>query len=663
MTQTDALQRYIETVNDFLARVEDAYSFVTGEDAHNAPLTKWQELNHGLYEDVLPEHYEVSFANPAYAVSCFDAPLGQALSALLYELRTVISFVFDKDREAIDVRMRLWKEVLSLTKDGAELPEEAALIQCLRTYFETHMEKERKRSLAKQLLHEKTELVRVLTEEDLFDLRTLYMFGEHVSENEMKCYEYLNSLPEEKIDLMARTFVEGFCEGFVMTNKDLSIKETVRVDYDLGFERLVKRVMERFREKGLVCTVSRSVGGIFFLPNDTPGGRGMMGSRCFEQYHYDHKDDNALFLDHAFQEMRLSATRAAYEEYRTQARLLAGPAAIESFGRALFVPKQKKEALQLTKEQQKEVTFLRVQMGMMANEFIPQEERSFTIISFPVPEIGEAFPEIFDEVIKINTLDNALYRRVQQSIIDVLDACSYCVVKGMGDNKTDMKVMLHPLADAAHESRFENCVADVNIPVGEVFTSPKLTGTEGTLHVTGVYLNELYYKDLSFTFENGKVKEYSCGNFDTKEEGRKYIEENILFHHETLPIGEFAIGTNTTAYVAARKLHIEDKLPILIAEKTGPHFALGDTCYSYEEDVETFNPDGKRLVAKDNEVSCRRKEAPEQAYFSCHTDITIPYDELGYLAAVREDGTEVAIIENGRFVLPGTEPLNEAFED
>ena len=53
----------------------------------------------------------------------------------------------------------------------------------------------------------------------------------------------------------------------------------------------------------------------------------------------------------------------------------------------------------------------------------------------------------------------------------------------------------------------------------------------------------------------------------------------------------------------AAKYGIGDKLPILIAEKMGPHFAVGDTCYSHEEDLATYNPDGKRLIAKENEVS------------------------------------------------------------
>ncbi len=108
----------------------------------------------------------------------------------------------------------------------------------------------------------------------------------------------------------------------------------------------------------------------------------------------------------------------------------------------------------------------------------------------------------------------------------------------------------------------------------------------------------------------------------------------------------------------AQKYDIGAKLPILIAEKTGPHFAVGDTCYSHAEDVKVYNPDGKEIVARDNEVSALRREDADKAYFNCHTDITIPYHELGSLTAVRADGTRAVIIENGRFVLAGCEELN-----
>ena len=95
----------------------------------------------------------------------------------------------------------------------------------------------------------------------------------------------------------------------------------------------------------------------------------------------------------------------------------------------------------------------------------------------------------------------------------------------------------------------------------------------------------------------------------------------------------------------------------------GPHFAVGDTCYSHEEELVTYNPDGKRLIAKDNEVSALRDEDPGKAYLNCHTDITIPYDELGEIVAVCPDGREIPVIEKGRFVLPGCEELNRAFKE
>ena len=280
-----------------------------------------------------------------------------------------------------------------------------------------------------------------------------------------------------------------------------------------------------------------------------------------------------------------------------------------------------------------------------------------------MPEIGEQYEEIFDEIIKINTLDASTYERVQQTLIDVLDQGTHVKILGAGDNRTDLTVQLYPLKDPLKETIFENCVADVNIPVGEVFTSPVLEGTNGVLHVSKVYLNELQYKDLELTFSNGMIADYTCKNFEREMENKEYIRENVLYRHPTLPLGEFAIGTNTMAYVAAKKYGIEEKMPILIAEKMGPHFAVGDTCYSWSEDIKVYNPNGKEIVARDNSVSLKRKEDVSKAYFHCHTDITIPYEELGKIAVITKDGTEILLLENGKFVLPGTEILNEPLKN
>ncbi len=132
-------------------------------------------------------------------------------------------------------------------------------------------------------------------------------------------------------------------------------------------------------------------------------------------------------------------------------------------------------------------------------------------------------------------------------------------------------------------------------------------------------------------------------------------------NQDTLPMGEFAVGTNTTAYVMAKKYNIVEKLPVLIVEKMGPHFAVGDTCYSRAEEVQVYNPDGKEIIARDNEYSLLRKTEPSKAYFNCHVDITIPYDEIAEIACYHINGEKTVIIKDGRFVLEGTELLNAAF--
>ena len=141
--------------------------------------------------------------------------------------------------------------------------------------------------------------------------------------------------------------------------------------------------------------------------------------------------------------------------------------------------------------------------------------------------------------------------------------------------------------------------------------------------------------DNFVTMEIGKAKHIALVAHDGK---KKELIEWCDRNKEVLQ-GHFLCGTGTTAR--------------LIAEKTGPHFAVGDTCYSHCEETEVHNPDGKEIVAKYNECS------KEGEYFQCHTDITIPYEELDSICAITLGGDEILLIKDGKFVLFGTETLNE----
>jgi len=623
-------------------------------------LEELRELNRGLYEDILPENYDASWSNPSV---CHEnlGEYGQALCVLAAELRAQIAACYERRAQELAIRIELLLEVYgafeSAWAEGLEGPKERELQEILYWYVSDYSEVAMERRVRQQVDPSEDFCTKIVMESDLSDNRFLYQYGEYVTAQEEKMADYLRNLEEEKVQMIADTFTEGYRIGFVLGRKDLSKKKTVNIRYHLGFERIIRAAVKNFERMGLAPVIYRQA--VSLLENKGMGRIGVYGASANRQFDYDHKEDMGLVLDKKLVNRKLELLRSSFENHKEWAYVHAGPAVMEIFGEADFAPENKDAAVKLSERQQKLSVEYASGAGQITNEYIRGEERSFTIIAFPVPDIGARFEEIFDETVRINTLDYNLYRDIQQKIIDVLDEAEYCIIRGMGENRTDMKVMLHKLTDRAHQTNFENCVADVNIPVGEVFTSPVLAGTEGRLHVTRVFLNELKYENLELVFRDGMVTEYNCTNFEPEAENKKLVRDTVLFHHESLPLGEFAIGTNTTAYVAAKRLGIEEKLPILIAEKMGPHFAVGDTCYSHAEDVAVYNPDGKEIIARDNEKSLIRKEHPEQAYFNCHTDITIPYDELGEVSAVRADGSVVAIIREGRFVLPGCEALNE----
>ena len=646
-TVSEPFKSFFCKASEFICKIDDLNSIIKSGEINDFSLDRLKELNKSLFEEIYSENYEESFANPEYAVKTLGEEYGKILCYIYTKNRGMIRNVYMGRLEEVVLQMELFTQIYNYFEDVEQL-EYDNVYETVYSYEKDNTEIFTDLMIEDRINPDNKFAVDIVMNSDLNDLRYLYKYGEHVGFNELKMAEFLNSLSQEEIDRLAKVYTEGYRIGFINTGKDISKKGTVDIRYSLGFERIIRSAIFNFKKMGLEPVIYQ-VGYTTTSPN--------------RQYAYDHRYDDALYLDKAYIKRKLEVSRHAYESRKQLAGKMAGPAVIEIFGETPVEPENKKQAYALSEEQQKLKSEYITEYQTMVQEYIKGDERSFTIIAFPIPEFGDDFEQMFKETVKINTLDSEIYGKVQQNIIDALDQAEYVKVLGKGDNKTNMKVQMHDLKNPLKETNFENCLADVNIPLGEVFTSPKLKGTEGILHVSQVYLNDLKYNDLQITFEDGKIKDYTCKNFDTEEENKKFIKQNVMFNHETLPIGEFAIGTNTTAYMVAKKYHVVYKLPILIVEKMGPHFAVGDTCYSFEENNKTYNPDGKEIVARENEVSALRKTDIKKAYFGCHTDITMPYDELGEITAVRKDGSEITIIKDGRFVLEGTELLNEPLEE
>lgn len=653
----DPYRDFFRRTAAFITQMLQVYDKLQAGWLDTASLEELEANNQAMYQDILPQNYEKSYGNPSYAQAMLGEEMGQLLSFLYTEIRGMIVFVYENRLFDMTVAMELFIQIYNLFEEETVSAKDVQ--DAIYWYVSDYSDEMVGHRVREGVDPELNFATNIICGNNLADVRYLYKFGEYVTENEIRMAKFLSDMPQEKLESMARTYTEGYRRGFLAANIDLSKKKTVNIRFQLGFEPMVKAAISQFAKMGLAPVMYRSA--VHTVNKRQHMRIGYYGAVPNPQFDYDHKDDQALYLDHEFVQRKLRVLQVAYEQVKTLAGEHAGPAVIETFGETPFAPVKNPKACALSPHQQKLQVSYDNESGQIVNRYIKGDERSFTIIAYPVAEIGPKFEEIFQETVKINTLDNEQYQKIQQSVIDALDQGVRVHIEGMNGNDTNLTVCLQELKNPEKETNFENCVADVNIPVGEVFTSPKLTGTNGILAVSKVFLRGLEYQDLHIRFQDGMIADYICSNFESQEDSKNFIKENLLYHHDTLPLGEFAIGTNTTAYVMAKKYNIGHLLPILIAEKTGPHFAVGDTCYSWSEDTATFNPDGKEITAKDNEVSILRKEDLSKAYFGCHTDITIPYDELGAIWVETRDGERISIIENGKFVLKGTEALNEAF--
>ena len=406
-----ALRKYFNSMAAFVLYMDEVWQVVESGKLRQMTLEELQALNGRLYEDILPEHYGESYANPSYAVDCLGESMGQMLSFLCAELRSLIPAVFEQNRSAMVIRMELLLEVYQAclcTAAEEVLPDPEELRQILYWYVSDYYEPESCEKTAQLVCPEKDFALRIVMESDLSDLRYLYYYGEYVTDNELRTAEHLNQMPEERIALLADTYTEGYRIGFETGNKDISIKKTVNVRYCLGFEQMIRRAVHNFDRIGLQSTIYRSGTNIF--QGRSVNKNGYFGANPNKQFDYDHREDLALVLDKLLVERRLECLRGAFEQYKDQAKVHGGPAVLEIFGEKPFAPESKETACRLSEKQQKLSVEYASRAGALQNEYIPGDERSFTIIAFPVPDIGAQYEEIFDDIVRINTLDYQLYQ-------------------------------------------------------------------------------------------------------------------------------------------------------------------------------------------------------------------------------------------------------------
>ena len=616
------------------------------ETEENANAT-YNACNEFFYE-LQTKNYESSWANTAFAAEKLPEKLASLLSALYYEafqlpqlFRTGRLNEFDNYLQLVSDLVLKRKE-LNLVSDSPAAY--SSLMEIYRNYKITNLPYIAESDILKLYGIDDAPIEKVIHGKTPSSENFLYSYGIEVGPLDTEYFNYI-VMQENSLAVQADIFVKSFKEGLIRNATKAGSRNAIRLGYSMGQEPFVTAIKKKLENEGY-----KGYGSYFYrIPEN-------------RQAAFDHKFDEALIFDSAYKNLQIKYISEAMEKHKEKLNSYLGIMLVESFGEEPFSPVSKASNLKMNRTQNELKQKLTNERMNLKEKYLPSEETSFCILGLPTSHAGKKLPEIFEATCRINAMANEEYEPVQQLVVDAADKGEYIIVQGRGLNKTDIKIALPKIPEPKTQSNFVNCVAEVNVPLGEVFTTPKLEGTNGLLHLPDIYLDGFQYFNLRLYFKDGMISDYGCTNFDTVTENNNFVKENLLYPYDTLPMGEFAIGTNTLAYVLAQKLNITKILPVLIVEKMGPHFAIGDTCFSHVEDVPFYNfIDGKEVIARDNEFCQKRNLDISDGYTSVHTDITIPYDEIGLIAAVTPEGKTLKIIEDGRFVLAGTKLLNEPF--
>ena len=102
---------YFKRMAEFVELLSDWQHQVDTEDIWKQDMQSIQAYNHLLYEDILPESYATSYANPAYAVQQLGEDYGQLLSFVYTELRGGIVYVVENRLFDLTIHVELFVEI------------------------------------------------------------------------------------------------------------------------------------------------------------------------------------------------------------------------------------------------------------------------------------------------------------------------------------------------------------------------------------------------------------------------------------------------------------------------------------------------------------------------------------------------------------------------
>ena len=118
-TAREPFTDYFHKMAEFVLMIDEVRDKLAQGNYWNRSREELAEENRRLYEDILPDAYEESYANPSFAVRVLGDEYGQLLSFLYAELRGSIAYVFEEKTEYLDILFELLIEIYNQFEEEA----------------------------------------------------------------------------------------------------------------------------------------------------------------------------------------------------------------------------------------------------------------------------------------------------------------------------------------------------------------------------------------------------------------------------------------------------------------------------------------------------------------------------------------------------------------
>lgn len=358
---------YFRTVSRFILNIDEICKSGNISSVKGKDLEELETINRKLYQDVLDEAYDKSYANPAYAVAVFGKEIGEILSFLYAEIHAEIAYAYENKIECLAICNELFIEIYNSFEE-TEIPNYRSLKEIIYWYASDYCDVFLAQRLEEKMNPQESDAIEIIKNSDLEDLRYLYKYGEYISSEDYKTVEMINSLSEEEVDDISNAYIDGYREGCEDIGIELAEKQSVYIQYQIGTERIVREVIKGFENLGLQATTCRNAVSIVTRENEKNG----FYSKVQLQYKTDHMYDQGLFLNKKYVERKLDVVKNVYEQQKNMTAAFAGCVLIGmDENQKEVVPKQ--EAIRLTEKQESLQSVYDSKMEELTNKYLLKE--------------------------------------------------------------------------------------------------------------------------------------------------------------------------------------------------------------------------------------------------------------------------------------------------